>query len=60
MNVLMKRARSVVYAAEGLCPVCGVRITITGETLDGRLIGSCRDAFTMNTWEEDPDGPQEA
>lgn len=28
-----------------LCPVCGQRIRITGKTTDGRLIGSCGDAF---------------
>ena len=27
------------------CPVCGEEIWITGETTDGRLIGSCGDAF---------------
>jgi hypothetical protein len=34
----------------GLCPVCGVKVTITGETTDGRLIGSCQDAFTVRRW----------
>lgn len=29
------------------CPVCGKFIHITGTTLDGRLIGSCNDAFTL-------------
>lgn len=33
-----------------LCPICGEAITITGKTTDGRLIGSCRDAFTAEKW----------
>ncbi len=28
-----------------LCPVCGARILIKGRTNDGRVIGSCGDAF---------------
>lgn len=32
------------------CPVCGNVVTITGRTADGRLIGSCRDAFTVAQW----------
>lgn len=28
-----------------LCPVCGDRISISGKTKDGRVIGSCGDAF---------------
>jgi hypothetical protein len=28
-----------------LCPVCGEKITIDGKTIDGRVIGSCGDAF---------------
>lgn len=27
------------------CPVCGARISINGRTIDGRVIGSCGDAF---------------
>jgi hypothetical protein len=34
------------------CPICGERITITGTTTDGRLIGSCKDAFTRQQWEK--------
>ena len=34
-----------------LCPVCGVGITIVGETTNGRFIGSCGDAFTREQWE---------
>lgn len=37
---------------EGLCPICGVRIYLIGHTVDGRLIGSCRDAFTETRWED--------
>lgn len=33
------------------CPICGEQITLTGErTKDGRLIGSCLDAFTVAQW----------
>lgn len=28
-----------------LCPVCGQKITLDGKTSDGRVIGSCGDAF---------------
>lgn len=37
----------------GLCPICGKTIYITGETSDGRLIGSCFDAFTTPKWMEE-------
>jgi len=40
----------------GLCPVCGERVAITGIATDGRLIGSCRDAFTAERWLT-PDAP---
>jgi hypothetical protein len=40
----------------GLCPICGERVTLTGKTTDGRLIGSCGDAFTQARWDEDDDG----
>lgn len=33
-----------------LCPICGKRIFIDGTTTDGRLIGSCNDAFTLPTF----------
>ena len=32
--------------SDNLCPICGEKITITGKTKDGRLIGSCGDAFS--------------
>jgi putative intracellular protease/amidase len=35
-----------------LCPICGAMVSLTGETTDGRLIGSCKDAFTAEQWEE--------
>ncbi len=41
-------------AQSDLCPVCGEHVTLTGETTDGRLIGSCGDAFTRERWEECP------
>lgn len=34
----------------GLCPICGERIRLTGDTSDGRFIGSCGDAFTRKQW----------
>jgi hypothetical protein len=40
----------------GLCPVCGQRVTITGRTTDGRLIGDCQDAFTPDQWLAPDDG----
>lgn len=40
----------------GLCPVCGDRVSVTGFTADGRLIGSCRDAFTAERWLAPDDG----
>ncbi len=36
-----------------LCPICGEIVELTGETTDGRLIGSCGDAFTNHQWETD-------
>jgi hypothetical protein len=42
------------YRAErrqrGLCPVCGARIRLSGDTTDGRFIASCQDAFTRVAW----------
>jgi hypothetical protein len=35
-----------------LCPICGETVHITGRTTDGRLIGSCKDAFTVEAWNE--------
>jgi len=37
------------------CPICGEHVTLTGETTDGRLIGSCGDAFTREQWEACPE-----
>lgn len=34
----------------GLCPVCGERVQLTGDTADKRYIGSCGDAFWPNQW----------
>jgi hypothetical protein len=42
--------------SRGLCPVCGVRVNITGITTDGRLIGECKDAFTPESWLAPDDG----
>jgi hypothetical protein len=36
----------------GLCPICGERIRLVGNTTDGRLIGSCMDAFTGRQWRQ--------
>jgi hypothetical protein len=40
----------------GLCPVCGERVSVTGITTDGRLIGECKDAFTPEPWLAPDDG----
>ncbi len=37
----------------GLCPVCGETADIIGETTDGRLIGSCKDAFKGEAFMDD-------
>jgi len=42
-----------VYVDFNLCPICGEKIQITGETKDGRIIGSCKDAFTMEQFIKD-------
>ena len=34
-----------------LCPICGEKVYITGRTKDGRLVGSCGDAFTQDQWD---------
>jgi len=36
---------------EDLCPICGEIVSIIGLTKDGRLIGSCRDAFSVERWQ---------
>jgi len=35
----------------GLCPICGEFVYLVGETKDGRLVGSCKDAFTQSQWD---------
>lgn len=35
----------------GLCPICGDLVYLLGETKDGRLVGSCHDAFWMKQWQ---------
>ena len=35
---------------QGLCPVCGERIRLVGNTTDGRYTGSCGDAFSPRQW----------
>ena len=40
-------------ASSGLCPVCGATVRLTDViTKDGRLTGSCGDAFTVSKWVE--------
>lgn len=36
-----------------LCPICGEEIHLDGKTTDGRLIGSCGDAFSQEQWESE-------
>lgn len=45
-----------------MCPVCGARVELVGTTTDGRLIGSCDDAFWPAAWEgaDDEEGQEEA
>jgi len=43
----------------GLCPICGEEVEITGYTTDGRLVGSCGDAFALATWTAPDDDPEE-
>ena len=39
--------------AQGLCPICGERVHLLSTmTADGRLIGSCLDAFPLSKWME--------
>jgi hypothetical protein len=38
---------------KGLCPICGIEVSVIGITKDGRPIGSCKDAFTVKQWIED-------
>jgi len=38
---------------EGLCPVCGKKVKIIELTKDGRLIGSCKDAFPLRKWRDE-------
>ena len=45
------RRRPTLPPASDLCPVCGESVKLTGHTKDGRLIGSCGDAFTQVRWE---------
>ena len=41
---------------QGLCPICGETIRLTQyRTTNGRLIGTCGDAFTIEQWEEEYD-----
>jgi hypothetical protein len=35
-----------------LCPICGDSVELDGTTKDGRLIGTCGDAFTRERWTE--------
>lgn len=37
----------------GTCPICGERVQVQGGSItdNGRLIGSCGDAFTIEQWE---------
>jgi len=42
---------NMIGQSEGLCPICGVKVNIINLTEDGRLMGSCKDAFTLEQWE---------
>lgn len=47
-----------------LCPVCGKKVTLKDDTRDGRVVGSCGDAFTLEAWlapdDDDADGALDA
>ncbi len=43
-------AKDVSHDVLRLCPICGEKIRIAGEIKDGRLVGSCKDAFTIDQW----------
>lgn len=49
---LHKHYRYTEYGID-LCPVCGVEVCIVGETTDGRLVGSCSDAFSVARWNDE-------
>jgi hypothetical protein len=40
----------------GLCPICGVLCNVKGKTKDGRIVGNCGDAFTLDQWRRYDDG----
>ena len=40
------------HNAGSKCPVCGKRCTIFAVLKDGRLVGTCGDAFTVARWNE--------
>jgi len=43
---------SMVMAERRPCPICGARVTLQNETTaDGRYIGTCGDAFTLEQWD---------
>ena len=41
----------------GPCPICGERVMVREDCVvdDGRIIGTCGDAFTIEEWENDLD-----
>ena len=41
------------YGEKGLCPICGKMVSIIDETTNDRLIGSCKDAFTLKQWQSE-------
>lgn len=50
-SVRARRVRSVVRLT-GRCPVCGEAATLAGRTTDGRVVGSCGDAFRRAAYED--------
>jgi len=36
--------------SSGTCPVCGEEVNVIDITKDGRLVGSCKDAFSFEKW----------
>ncbi len=53
LTLINREAMAYREPPTALCPICGRHVSLTGKTTDGRLIGSCRDAFTQEQWDED-------
>lgn len=50
-KVLARFNLQMIRDQEGLCPVCGDHVSLTGYTNDSRLIATCGDAFVTEKWD---------